>query len=268
GTVIYGATQDVSVAVQAGKEEQEDGMTFEFTRALVTIDNADAPKEYSFKFDLPEGYKLVTDKEYCEKYATEEEKEWYNSLEDGFANELYVLDADNQIVQTIDPAWAKDANGNDVDSYYEIKGDELVQVVNFDEDTAFPVVADPTTRPDKYKYTSVSKETIKKLRDSYAPNVTLGKLATYLGILSAGAITDPVVAVWVSTAVAQYEQYKVTHYDFYSATYKALVKKKKSYVRFKMRYVYRKKQGGVYVLYKIFEDDYTNTKGEDRVVYK
>ncbi|MCQ2548204.1 MAG: hypothetical protein MJ145_04290, partial [Clostridia bacterium] len=63
GTVIYGATQDVSVAVQVGEEELG-GTTCEFTRALVTIDNADAPKEYSFKFDLPEGYKLITDKEY------------------------------------------------------------------------------------------------------------------------------------------------------------------------------------------------------------
>ncbi|MEJ9209242.1 hypothetical protein [Paenibacillus larvae] len=40
-------------------------------------------------------------------------------------------------------AWAKDANGNDIPTHYEIRGNDLVQKVEFNENTAFPVVADP-----------------------------------------------------------------------------------------------------------------------------
>ncbi|WP_257131989.1 hypothetical protein [Bacillus toyonensis] len=41
------------------------------------------------------------------------------------------------------PAWAKDANGNPVSTHYKVEGNKLIQVVDFDENTAFPVIADP-----------------------------------------------------------------------------------------------------------------------------
>ena len=44
----------------------------------------------------------------------------------------------------IDAAWAVDANGNDVDTYYVVNENILTQVVNFDEKTQFPVIADPS----------------------------------------------------------------------------------------------------------------------------
>lgn len=40
--------------------------------------------------------------------------------------------------------WAKDANGNDVPTHYEVNGNTLSQVVDFTAETAFPVVADPS----------------------------------------------------------------------------------------------------------------------------
>ena len=39
--------------------------------------------------------------------------------------------------------WAKDANGNDLPTSYRVEGTSVVQVVDFDATTAFPVVADP-----------------------------------------------------------------------------------------------------------------------------
>lgn len=41
--------------------------------------------------------------------------------------------------------WAKDAHGNPVATRYEVKGSTLTQVVKTTRNTAFPVVADPTT---------------------------------------------------------------------------------------------------------------------------
>ncbi|AUG81925.1 hypothetical protein CFP65_7341 [Kitasatospora sp. MMS16-BH015] len=43
----------------------------------------------------------------------------------------------------IDAPWARDANGKAVPTSYRVEGNKLVQVVEFDAGTAFPVVADP-----------------------------------------------------------------------------------------------------------------------------
>jgi hypothetical protein len=45
---------------------------------------------------------------------------------------------------TVDPAWAVDANGEPVETRYEVAEGLLRQVVKTDSTTAFPVVADPT----------------------------------------------------------------------------------------------------------------------------
>lgn len=44
----------------------------------------------------------------------------------------------------VEAAWAVDANGQPVATHYEVRGDELVQIVTPDATTAYPVVADPT----------------------------------------------------------------------------------------------------------------------------
>lgn len=132
GTIVYGNEKNsVSVGVQALKEEVED-VSFEGVRTTIKIDSAKASKEYSFEYNLPEGSKLVTAEEYL-------------GGADFDTGEVYVVDENGEITSIIDPAWAKDANGNAVETYYRVEnGTTLVQVVNFDEETAFPVVADPS----------------------------------------------------------------------------------------------------------------------------
>ncbi|WGD37587.1 hypothetical protein [Lysinibacter sp. HNR] len=44
---------------------------------------------------------------------------------------------------SVGDAWARDANGREVETRYEIRGDALVQVVIPTRDTVYPVVADP-----------------------------------------------------------------------------------------------------------------------------
>ncbi|MFC4336049.1 hypothetical protein [Salininema proteolyticum] len=44
---------------------------------------------------------------------------------------------------TIEAPWAEDANGEEVETYYEIDGDQLTQYIETNENTMFPVVADP-----------------------------------------------------------------------------------------------------------------------------
>lgn len=45
---------------------------------------------------------------------------------------------------SIAPAWARDANGNDVPTHYEARGNTLIQVVEPTDTTSYPIVADPT----------------------------------------------------------------------------------------------------------------------------
>lgn len=130
GTIVYNNEEkSVTVGVQP-LQESTNNVSFEGVRTTITIADSTASKEYEFTYDLPDGYKLVTAANYLgEEYDT---------------GEVYIIDKDNIITTIIDPAWAKDANGSDIETYYKVNGNKLIQVVNFDEDTAFPVVADPS----------------------------------------------------------------------------------------------------------------------------
>lgn len=49
------------------------------------------------------------------------------------------------VAATMAAPWAKDANGKSIETHYEVRGSSVVQFVDFDESTAFPVIADPST---------------------------------------------------------------------------------------------------------------------------
>lgn len=127
GTVIYkNEDQPVSFAVQPINNN-----SFEGVRTLINIKNNTAPKEYSFTFDLDEGSKLISDSEYLgEEFSS---------------GEIFIVNSENIIVGILDKPWAYDANGEAVETYYRIDNtNTLTQVVNFTNDNAFPIVADPS----------------------------------------------------------------------------------------------------------------------------
>lgn len=127
GTVIYkNEEQPVSFAVQPINNN-----SFEGVRTLINIKNNTAPKEYSFTFDLDEGSKLISDSEYLgEEFSS---------------GEIFIVNSENIIVGIIDKPWAYDANREAVETYYRIDNtNTLTQVVNFTNDNAFPIVADPS----------------------------------------------------------------------------------------------------------------------------
>lgn len=87
------------------------------------IDSRDAPARYTYTIDGAPGSSL-------------------QSQPDGT---VFLLDsASENILGGFLPAWARDAEGDDVPTHYEISGNELTQVVDLSSpDIAFPVVADP-----------------------------------------------------------------------------------------------------------------------------
>ncbi|QNP71959.1 hypothetical protein IAG44_22780 [Streptomyces roseirectus] len=90
-------------------------------RALFTLENADAPRQQSFRLTLPDGASART------------------TAEGG----LVVFDSTGKILGGLETPWAKDANGVAVPTSYEVVGDTVTQTVAPGPSTAYPVVADP-----------------------------------------------------------------------------------------------------------------------------
>lgn len=88
-----------------------------------------------------------------------------DELDDGT---IFIVDENDEVVRTIDPAWAKDGEGKDIATHYTITGNTLVQHVDFNENTKFPVVADPTEGDTKTSTKYLTKKQVKKTRDEYA----------------------------------------------------------------------------------------------------
>ncbi|PDY98437.1 hypothetical protein COD89_22030 [Bacillus thuringiensis] len=121
GTLIY---QDKNQPTDLALQTTKDGF-----RSLIKIKNQFAPKEYEFVIDIPNGGKLVTSAEYLGKeYDT---------------GEVFIVDSENIIQSVFMQAWAKDANEKPVSTHYKVDGNKLIQIVEFDKNTAFPVIADP-----------------------------------------------------------------------------------------------------------------------------
>ena len=94
---------------------------------LFTINNCEASKNFNFRFNLKPGERMVPSNELL-----------------GFnTNEILVMNENNEITYIIDAPWAKDAKGQDLSTYYSIKGNILTQTVEHDCQNFFPITADP-----------------------------------------------------------------------------------------------------------------------------
>lgn len=85
------------------------------------IENSDSPSSYDYEVSLPVGGAMTVG-------------------EDGT---VAVTDAAGALVGGAAPAWAKDAQGNSVPTWYEANGSTLTQHVDLSAVSAYPVVADP-----------------------------------------------------------------------------------------------------------------------------
>lgn len=114
GLAVFEGTDDgANTAVQA---MGEDGVRF-FTEIV----GPDAPMDYNFVVSVPEGGYL--------EYTPE--------------GGVVIVDANEDPVSIIDPPWAKDALGNEIEVYYTIEDDTIVMTVDHYAAVAYPVIADP-----------------------------------------------------------------------------------------------------------------------------
>ncbi|MEU3947461.1 hypothetical protein [Streptomyces sp. NPDC029526] len=118
GTVVYpNASPSTDLAVQATKDGG--------ARALVVLKDAEASTTQRFTLGLPSDASLI------------------ENGSGGFDITRETAEGVHTTIGTLDAPWAKDAHGKPVPTRYNLDGDHVVQTVDVDEDTAFPVVADP-----------------------------------------------------------------------------------------------------------------------------
>lgn len=118
GTVIYpNAAAATDIAVQPTKDGG--------ARTLVTLKDDKASATHRFRLNLPQGADITEDGQ------------------GGFEITREGREGVHLPVATIDAPWAKDANGDAVHTSYKLDGNDIVQTVETNDKTAFPVVADP-----------------------------------------------------------------------------------------------------------------------------
>ena len=178
GTAIYNCVdEDMSVAVQAISDKQM-GVTIDSVRTMVTIENATAPRIYEFDFYLPDGCRLLKSEDY---HGNNSDAGYIYIVNDN--NRMFDVESGTympELLGVIEPAWAIDANGNRLDIRHEISGKTLKQIVEFNDNSVFPIVANATTstKPKNEKIETVLSESFK------LNNATLG-----LPGLGASAVT-------------------------------------------------------------------------------
>lgn len=114
GLVAFDGKNDSTNAVQATKNGG--------TRMLTIIKSRNAATQYTYGISVPEGGKL-------------------SLVSNGGAQ---VTGANGEVVASIAPPWAKDANGKSVKTSYSVQGSKLTQFVDHRVNgITYPVTADP-----------------------------------------------------------------------------------------------------------------------------
>ncbi|MCG7284807.1 hypothetical protein MHY85_02325 [Cellulomonas sp. ACRRI] len=121
GTVVYGEEAGVTVAVQVGADEARVHTVMADARAAQDV-------EYVFTDLTPE----LNEDGSVSLFATATTEEGSIELSVG----------------SIDAPWAADADGNALATTYRVEGSSVVQEVAVDENTAFPIVSDPSFQGD------------------------------------------------------------------------------------------------------------------------
>ena len=152
------------------------------------INDPAAPTSYAYKLHLPAGYSP-----YLQSNGT-------IALQTDADGKHGVAPTQADTIGFIDPAWAKDASGNDVPTSYSVKGDTVTQSVDLTGVTTYPVVADPKVTFGWVVYAFFSKSDLQAwvftaAVDSVA--AAAGAACAFLDEVPPAAIACAALVVWV-----------------------------------------------------------------------
>lgn len=127
GSVAYDASGSTDHTVQA---------TTDGFRIHTVIADAAGDTEIKHDVTLPAGTRLVAEKDMPESASMDPGAE--------VSGAVFIVDSAGKVVGGFSAPWAKDANGADIATRYEVRSGSLVQIVDHKaQATAYPVVADP-----------------------------------------------------------------------------------------------------------------------------
>ena len=92
-------------------------------QTLIHIANSEAPTEYRFPLRIPDGAKVIP-------------------FTKGSADSVGIF-LNGDLLATIATPWAHDANGTPLETSLTVENGTLVQIVEHDPSSAFPIIADP-----------------------------------------------------------------------------------------------------------------------------
>ena len=215
GTIVYDAvSEDYSMVIQMIEQTYE-GFSADELKTSIVIGNKNAPMEYTYEYDLPKDWSLISIDDYLQTQASEEEKNEFLEIEDA----IFILNQAGEITHTIDELQAIDSQGNPVVSNYEVNGNSITQTIEFDENVEFPVVLYNTDHPDYNETKYFDEDEIKEIRDRYT-NSSLDILVTGFGLYGISKLNAPVGTAYtfISIAVSAYDAYAYTTWNTFYET--------------------------------------------------
>ncbi len=147
GSVVYSG-DNVAKTVQA---------TQEGVRISTVIKSAEAATEYVHQLRLPDGAKAMRLSEYqlsaeddqnakaaAGAVSKQDQGATTNTNTNAGADPIIIVDKESKLLGMFAEAWAKDANGKEISTSYEVRDGALVQKVDHKQQgVQYPVVADP-----------------------------------------------------------------------------------------------------------------------------
>lgn len=205
-------------------EQLADGTAFEFDTGIEPTEDAEEVPTFGFTIDgqieaaesdeysvldmgdETYGYVKTSDAGGQVIFSTEEE-EGVSDFSIEFANDvvevLSVGNGDTAVVfadessVVVQPAWAVDGSGDPLETSYEFEGNVLIQTVDVDESTDFPVVADPAW---SYSATySTSKSTPAQIRKAVTRAGMFNKYFPVKGAPSSMPVPNQLLPLKVGT---------------------------------------------------------------------
>lgn len=118
----------------------------------IIIEKADAPKQYYYEFDNCTQLRIIESRDY-------ERRKEANLPVGG----ICIVDENNELLNYIEPSKATDSLGKPINSFYMIEENRIIQVIEFDDSSAFPIVVESNSHPTITTTAQISKSKTKSV---------------------------------------------------------------------------------------------------------
>lgn len=218
GSVVYSSDKEsMEMSVRVVTQAQ-DGLEAGMFENTIMLKKVDVPTEFSYTYDLPDGYNMINDYDYNEDAET--------------ADEIFVVNADNEIVDVITPTVAVDIDGNPIETKWVLEDLELKAQVNLDGDENYPVVLSVANHPNKTKTGFLTKSQVLSVRNKFRTSSSKSAFSYAIGLLL-GKTGHPIIGAAWATLDFLGTQYNSKQFSTWDKIY---VKFKKKYAKVSMPY--------------------------------